>query len=356
MASGRFITFEGGEGSGKSTQAKRLLDALRARGVDALLTREPGGSPFAEQMRELILEPGHRAAYAAVGGAAVLRGARRPPAQDHPAGAGRGALGDLRPLLGFDARLSVRCRRAAARGVQRAGADGGDADVSRPHLHPRRAGRSRVGPGDDAPAGAGAVGRGAGRLREARRRVPRAPARGLPRHRQGRAASLRRDRRHGRAGRDLRRDLGRRWSAACWRGRADGARTGRAGDRGAARGRPPRRLPASARRRAPCSATRRSRPSWRRPSPAAACITPGCWPAARASARRRWPIGWRGTCWRGRRSAMPFGQSLEVAAESTAGAPGRGAVASGPAGAAPALRHARPSGSRPAFPSTRCGG
>jgi dTMP kinase len=57
MASGRFITFEGGEGSGKSTQAKLLLDALRKRGVDALLTREPGGSPFAEQVRELILDP-----------------------------------------------------------------------------------------------------------------------------------------------------------------------------------------------------------------------------------------------------------------------------------------------------------
>jgi len=58
MASGRFITFEGGEGSGKSTQAKRLFDGLRARGVDVLMTREPGGSPFAEQMRELILNPG----------------------------------------------------------------------------------------------------------------------------------------------------------------------------------------------------------------------------------------------------------------------------------------------------------
>jgi dTMP kinase len=57
MASGRFITFEGGEGSGKSTQAKLLLDALRKRGVDALLTREPGGSPFAEQVRGLILDP-----------------------------------------------------------------------------------------------------------------------------------------------------------------------------------------------------------------------------------------------------------------------------------------------------------
>jgi len=57
MASGRFITFEGGEGSGKSTQAKRLFDGLRARGIDVLTTREPGGSPFAEQVRELIRNP-----------------------------------------------------------------------------------------------------------------------------------------------------------------------------------------------------------------------------------------------------------------------------------------------------------
>ena len=57
MASGRFITFEGGEGSGKSTQARFLHEALRRRGVDVLLTREPGGSPFAEQVRELILNP-----------------------------------------------------------------------------------------------------------------------------------------------------------------------------------------------------------------------------------------------------------------------------------------------------------
>jgi dTMP kinase len=57
MASARFITFEGGEGSGKSTQAQLLADRLRAVGLDVLLTREPGGSPFAEQVRGLILDP-----------------------------------------------------------------------------------------------------------------------------------------------------------------------------------------------------------------------------------------------------------------------------------------------------------
>jgi dTMP kinase len=57
MAPGRFISLEGGEGSGKSTQAQLLADRLRAAGVDVLLTREPGGSPFAEQVRALILDP-----------------------------------------------------------------------------------------------------------------------------------------------------------------------------------------------------------------------------------------------------------------------------------------------------------
>jgi dTMP kinase len=52
----RFITFEGGEGSGKSTQARLLVERLHAEGIDALLTREPGGSQLGEQIRTLILD------------------------------------------------------------------------------------------------------------------------------------------------------------------------------------------------------------------------------------------------------------------------------------------------------------
>jgi len=54
---GRFIVFEGGEGAGKSTQAKLLVEALRARGIEVLLTREPGGTPGGEAIRELLLDP-----------------------------------------------------------------------------------------------------------------------------------------------------------------------------------------------------------------------------------------------------------------------------------------------------------
>ena len=54
---GRFITFEGGEGSGKSTQARLLASHLKTLGLGILETREPGGSPFAERVRALILDP-----------------------------------------------------------------------------------------------------------------------------------------------------------------------------------------------------------------------------------------------------------------------------------------------------------
>lgn len=52
---GRFITFEGGEGAGKSTQIRRLADVLRRRGHDVLVTREPGGSQGAEAVRHVLL-------------------------------------------------------------------------------------------------------------------------------------------------------------------------------------------------------------------------------------------------------------------------------------------------------------
>ncbi|MCX7356362.1 MAG: dTMP kinase [Alphaproteobacteria bacterium] len=60
MARGRFITFEGGEGAGKSTQLRLLTDALAAAGVDVVATREPGGSLGAEKIRKLLVtgEPG----------------------------------------------------------------------------------------------------------------------------------------------------------------------------------------------------------------------------------------------------------------------------------------------------------
>jgi dTMP kinase len=53
---GKFITLEGGEGVGKSTQVRALADALNRQGIDVLVTREPGGSTGAEAIRGLILE------------------------------------------------------------------------------------------------------------------------------------------------------------------------------------------------------------------------------------------------------------------------------------------------------------
>ncbi len=53
---GRFITFDGGEGAGKSTQVRRLADRLTADGVALVLTREPGGAPGAEAIRSLLVD------------------------------------------------------------------------------------------------------------------------------------------------------------------------------------------------------------------------------------------------------------------------------------------------------------
>lgn len=60
MTQGRFITFEGGEGTGKSTQVARLVERLRSRDMEVLQTREPGGSDGAEDIRNIALngDPG----------------------------------------------------------------------------------------------------------------------------------------------------------------------------------------------------------------------------------------------------------------------------------------------------------
>ncbi len=52
-----FLTLEGGEGAGKSTQARKLAETLRAMGREVVLTREPGGTPGAEAVRALLLDP-----------------------------------------------------------------------------------------------------------------------------------------------------------------------------------------------------------------------------------------------------------------------------------------------------------
>ena len=71
---GLFVTFEGGEGSGKSTQMARLAERLRRAGLDPLVVREPGGTRLAEAIRGLLLDPG--APIAALSEALLMVAAR----------------------------------------------------------------------------------------------------------------------------------------------------------------------------------------------------------------------------------------------------------------------------------------
>ena len=149
--SGLFITLEGPEGAGKSTNREYLAEHLRAQGLDVLLTREPGGTPLAERIRELLLAPSDEAMdadtelllvfaaraqhLAQVIRPALARGAivlcdRFTDATYAYQGGGRGlsveriatleqfVQGDLRPdlTLVFDLPVEIGLSRAAARG------------------------------------------------------------------------------------------------------------------------------------------------------------------------------------------------------------------------------------------------
>ena len=85
---GRFISFEGGEGAGKTTQVKRLADWLSARGISVLATREPGGSPGAEAIRAILVS-GATGRWDGETEALLMSAARR----DHVARAIEPALG-----------------------------------------------------------------------------------------------------------------------------------------------------------------------------------------------------------------------------------------------------------------------
>ena len=76
MTQGYFISFEGGEGAGKSTQIRRLAERLQAAGHDVVLTREPGGSPGAEAIRELLVN-GAADRWSPVSEALLMSAARR---------------------------------------------------------------------------------------------------------------------------------------------------------------------------------------------------------------------------------------------------------------------------------------
>ncbi|MFB8831405.1 dTMP kinase [Azotobacter sp. CWF10] len=149
--SGLFITLEGPEGAGKSTNREYLAEGLRAAGREVVLTREPGGTPLAERIRELLLAPSSEAMavdtelllvfaaraqhLAAVIRPALARGAvvlcdRFTDASYAYQGGGRGVpeqriailesfvQGDLRPdlTLVFDLPVEMGLARAAARG------------------------------------------------------------------------------------------------------------------------------------------------------------------------------------------------------------------------------------------------
>lgn len=111
---GRFITFEGGEGSGKSTQAAILADRLSRSGRPVFATREPGGSPAAEDIREVLLS-GQVAQFGPLAEAVLFSVARA----DHIENAIQGALQQGQWVVCDRFADSTRAYQGASGGVPR---------------------------------------------------------------------------------------------------------------------------------------------------------------------------------------------------------------------------------------------
>jgi dTMP kinase len=107
-----FITFEGGDGTGKSTQARLLKERLETSGRAAVLTREPGGTPFAEQVRSLLVDP-QTAPHSALSETLLFYAARA----DHLEKVIRPALAEGRIVVCDRFSDSTRVYQGAAGGV-----------------------------------------------------------------------------------------------------------------------------------------------------------------------------------------------------------------------------------------------
>ena len=186
-ARGRFITLEGGEGAGKSVQAKRLERNLKEIGLEVVRTREPGGSPGAEALREAILS-GFAAPFGPEGEALLFAAARI----DHldktilPALAG-GAWVVCDRFADFHPRLSRRGGESAAGLHRPPRASHRRREQARPDAHSGYSSRGRPGAGRQA---AGQRQRG-GPLRGGRPRFSPDAAPSVPRHRRRGARALR---------------------------------------------------------------------------------------------------------------------------------------------------------------------
>ena len=149
---GRFITIEGPDGSGKTTQVERLAERLRAAGRPVVVTREPGGTRLGEQLREILLaRHGGVEATDALTDAFLFEAARRHLVRQVI----RPALEDeaivVRPLLRLDIRLPGLRRRGAARnasGARRSGNRRSQPGPDDPAGSARRSGLARVAPDD----------------------------------------------------------------------------------------------------------------------------------------------------------------------------------------------------------------